>query len=62
MALAEKLELGFDVLSDLDQSVARDHRIRVALGQGLRQVYEQFLPLPDQNADGSWDLPVPPTT
>jgi peroxiredoxin len=61
MSFAEKLELGFDVLSDLDQEVAAAYLIRFPLGQSLREIYEQFLPLPDMNADRSWNLPVPAT-
>lgn len=61
MTFAEKLELGFDVLSDLDQSVADAYRVRFPLGGSLREIYEQFMPLPEQNADGSWNLPVPAT-
>lgn len=61
LGFAEKLELGFDVLSDLDQSVADAYRIRFPLGDSLREIYEQWLPLPEQNADGSWNLPVPAT-
>lgn len=61
VSLADKLELGFDVLSDIDQSVAAAYRIHFPLGEALREIYEQFLPLPEQNADGSWNLPVPAT-
>lgn len=61
LTLSEKLELRFDVLSDLEQQVAEAYRIRFPLGHQLRAIYEQFLPLPEQNADGSWNLPVPAT-
>ncbi|MGD9795269.1 MAG: peroxiredoxin-like family protein [Acidimicrobiia bacterium] len=61
LTFAETLELGFDVLSDLEQEVAAAYRIRFPLGDSLREIYEQHLPLPDHNADGSWNLPVPAT-
>lgn len=61
LTFAETLELGFDVLSDLEQEVADAYRIRFPLGDSLREIYEQFLPLPEKNADGSWNLPVPST-
>lgn len=62
LSFAEKLDLGFDVLSDLDQSVADSFRIRFRLSDDLIAMYEQWgLLLPEQNADGTWDLPVPAT-
>jgi peroxiredoxin len=61
LTFADKLELGFDVLSDLDQSVADAYRVRFPLGESLREIYERFMPLPEQNADHSWNLPVPAT-
>lgn len=61
LTFAETLELGFDVLSDLEQEVADAYRIRFPLGESLRGVYEELMPLPEQNADGSWNLPVPAT-
>ncbi len=62
LSFAETLGLGFDVLSDLDQEVARSFRLRFRLSDGLIALYEQLgLLLPEQNADGSWDLPVPAT-
>lgn len=60
-AFAEELGVDFDVLSDLEQEVAAAYRIRFPLGRQLREVYEHFLPLPEQNADASWNLPVPAT-
>jgi peroxiredoxin len=62
LSFAEKLDLGFDVLSDLDQSVADSFRIRFRLSDDLIAMYEEWgLLLPEQNADGTWDLPVPAT-
>ena len=61
-AFADRLELAFDVLSDVDQDVARAYALRFPLTDGLRAAYESYgLVLPEQNADGSWCLPVPAT-
>ena len=62
LGLAERMGLGFDVLSDLDQSVAEAYRVRFRLSDEIiRQYTEWGMLLPDLNADGSWDLPVPAT-
>lgn len=62
LEFSEKLGLGFAVLSDLDQSVISDYGLQFPLSDKLRPVYEKFgIPLPDQNADGSWNLPIPAT-
>lgn len=61
-SLVERLDLGFVVCSDLDQSIAAAYRLRFPLSAELRDLYEQFgLPLTRENADGTWDLPVPAT-
>ncbi len=62
LALVESLDLGFEVLSDLDQSIAAAYRIRFELGAELQSLYEQFdMSLTKANADGSWNVPVPAT-
>lgn len=62
LPFAESAGLGFDVLSDLDQAVASAYGVRFRLSDALIAQYEQWgLLLPEQNADGSWDLPVPAT-
>jgi peroxiredoxin len=62
LTFAEKLQLGFDVLSDLHQSVADAYRVRFRLSEDLIALYERVgMALPDLNADGTWDLPVPAT-
>ena len=58
----QRLGLGFDVLSDLDQATIRDYRLQFALDEDLRPLYRSFdLALDEHNADGSWNLPVPAT-
>lgn len=62
LAFSERLELGFDVLSDLDQSVSEQWRLRFELPHGLRDVYRDMgMALDEHNADGTWTLPVPAT-
>lgn len=60
--LVQRLGLTYDVLSDLDQSVIRDYRLQFALDEDLRSTYRGFnMALDEQNADGTWNLPVPAT-
>lgn len=62
LTLTERLGLGFDLLSDLDQSVSTAWRLRFELPEALRQVYRDMgMALDEHNADGSWHLPVPAT-
>lgn len=62
LSFAERLTLGFDVLSDLDQSVSTEWRLKFELPEALREVYRTMgMALDDHNADGSWNLPVPAT-
>ncbi|MDP9386475.1 MAG: redoxin domain-containing protein [Actinomycetota bacterium] len=61
-AFVQKLSLGFDVLSDLGQDVIRAYRLQFELPEELRPFYRQWgMALDAQNADGSWNLPVPAT-
>lgn len=61
-AFVQRLGLGFDVLSDLDQATIRDYRLQFALDEELRPLYRGFnLALDEHNADGTWNLPVPAT-
>lgn len=62
LAFTEKLSLGFDVLSDLDQSVSKQWRLQYELPEALHEVYQSMgMALDEHNADGSWNLPVPAT-
>ena len=63
LTLSEKAELTFDVLSDIDQKVIRDYRLQFTMPQEAKDVYLGIvaLDLGEQNADGSWNLPVPGT-
>jgi peroxiredoxin len=62
LPFAERLVLGFDVLSDLDQAVSIAWRLQFELPDALHEVYRNMgMALDDRNADGSWHLPVPAT-
>ncbi|MGQ0618269.1 MAG: peroxiredoxin-like family protein [Acidimicrobiia bacterium] len=62
LSLAERLELDFDVLSDLDQAVTRAYRLQFELSPALRGIYPRLgMDLTQHNADGTWHLPVPAT-
>lgn len=60
--LVDALAIGFAVCSDLEQTIAAAYGVRFELTGPLREVYEQVdMPLTAQNADGTWNLPVPAT-
>ena len=63
LTLTEKAELTFDVLSDVDQKVIRDYRLQFTMPPQVKDFYLGIgaLDLGKQNADGSWNLPVPGT-
>lgn len=62
LSLVERLDLGFDVLSDLDQSVTRAYRLQFELTPALQAIYPKLgMDLTQHNADGTWHLPVPAT-
>ena len=61
--LAEREGLGFDVLSDIHQETIRAYRLQFTPPAAVKGVYVNVFgnDLSTQNADGSWDLPVPGT-
>ncbi len=63
LSMAEKHHLGFEVLSDAGNQVARQYGLVFSLAEPLRALYsEKFgAHLPDFNADKSYDLPMPGT-
>lgn len=62
LSLVERLELDFDVLSDLDQAVSRAYGLQFELSSALQDIYPNLgMDLTQHNADGSWHLPVPAT-
>lgn len=61
-AFVERLGLGFDVLSDVDQSVIRAYRLQFELPEVLHETYRAVgMAVDEHNADRSWNLPVPAT-
>ncbi|VAW75593.1 AhpC/Tsa family protein GSU0066 [hydrothermal vent metagenome] len=59
---AEKLDLSFDVLSDLHNAVAGEYGLIMDVHETLRPLYLEWgLDLPAANQDESWQLPVPAT-
>ena len=62
MSLAERHQLGFDVLSDLGQQVIGAYRLQFELPEALRKIYPMLgFDLPQLTANGTWRLPVPAT-
>ncbi|MES0488969.1 MAG: PAS domain S-box protein [Leptospirales bacterium] len=61
--LATQMDLHFEVLSDPEQKVIQDYKIQFTFTPELKQIYqEKFkVDLAKQNADHSWNLPVPAT-
>ena len=63
LSLKEKAELDFELLSDVDQKAIREYRLQFAMPSEVQEIYLGVfgLDLGEQNADGSWNLPVPAT-
>jgi len=57
---AERLGLGFEVLSDVGNRTARDYGLLFTVFEELRPLYLKWgLDVPASNGDDSWELPVP---
>jgi len=63
LSLAEAHGLGFDLLSDATQKAIREYRLQFTVPQEIREIYMRMfgLDVARENADGSWNLPVPAT-
>lgn len=63
LSMAEKHDLGFEVLCDAGNQVARRYGLVFSLAEPLRELYSKKFGahLPDYNADKSYDLPMPGT-
>ena len=63
LSITEKAQLGFDVLSDVDQAAIRAYRVQFTAPDGLQDVHTNVfqLDLRDHTANGSWQLPIPAT-
>lgn len=62
LTLAEKHNLGFVLLSDAGNKVARQYGLVFSLPEPLRHLYKKFgIDLQDYNADQAYELPLPGT-
>jgi peroxiredoxin len=62
LSTAEKLELTFEVLSDVGNKVARKFGLVFTLPEEMRIIYQDFgIDLPVANGDESFELPIPAT-
>lgn len=63
LSMAEKHNLGFEVLSDLGNRVARQYGLVFSLIEPLRELYiKKFgVDLQDYNGDVTYELPMPGT-
>lgn len=62
LTTAEKNNLGFEVLSDSGNGVARRFGLVFTVAETLRPLYENFgIDLPGGNGDDSYELPMPAT-
>ena len=62
LSTAEKNELEFDVLTDLNAEYARDLGLVFTLPESLRPIYEKFgIDVQAHNGDGQFDLPLAAT-
>lgn len=58
----EKNELSFEVLSDWDNTVAKEFGLVFSLPKKLRPIYESFkIDIPNSNNDDSYEIPMPAT-
>ena len=62
LSTAEKNDLEFEVLSDVESQTAKDFSLLFEFSEQLKQAYIGMGRLLDEyNADGQWHLPVPAT-
>jgi peroxiredoxin len=63
LSIAEKAQLGFDVLSDVDQAVIRAYKLQFTVPADLQDLHVNVFDndLRDHTANRSWQLPVPAT-
>ena len=63
LSMAQKHELGFEVLSDEGNRVAREYGLVFELAPALKELYKTKFQtdLAEYNADGTYELPLPGT-
>jgi peroxiredoxin len=60
LSLAETLNLEFEVVSDVGNTVARSYGLVFAVSEPLREVYKKIgADLVTYNGDDAWELPLP---
>ncbi|XOB61214.1 peroxiredoxin-like family protein [Campylobacterota bacterium DY0563] len=58
----EKNELEFEVLSDIENKVAKKYGLVFSLADELKPIYKKFgIDIPSSNSDYSYELPMPAT-
>jgi peroxiredoxin len=62
LSTVEKLDLDFEVLSDVGNKVSRDFGLVFRLSDTVEEIYKNFgIDLPGSNGDESQELPIPAT-
>ena len=62
LSTKEKNELTFEVLSDINNHVAKDYGLVFSLDEELRPIYLSFgINIPTSNNDNSYEIPMPAT-
>lgn len=63
LSVTEKQNLEFDVLSDADQKAIEEYGVRYRVPEEVQQINLDIMKkdVSQQNADGTWNLPVPAT-
>ncbi len=62
LSTVEKNSLGFEVLSDVGNKVAREFGLVFTSAEELHHIYQQFgFDIPGDNGDDTYELPIPAT-
>ncbi len=62
LSTKEKAKLEYEVLSDIDNKVAKEFGLVYSLDETLRPIYEQFgIDIPGSNNSSSYEIPMPAT-
>ena len=62
LSTKEKNDLNFEVLSDINNKIAKEYGLVFSLAEELRPIYKSFnIDIPANNDDDSYELPMPAT-
>jgi peroxiredoxin len=62
LSTREKIDLSFEVLSDVGNKIARQFGIVFTLPEDVREIYAGFgMDIPASNGDDTFELPIPAT-